>query len=257
MPLTSPQSALIGTAINTASGIFGYLGAKRQQERQFSANKAQSELAYKRYLKDTKDKHKLDLQQWMRQNAYNDPSQQMARLKAAGLNPNLVYGTGTVAGNVTSSAPPKEAAKYQAAQASYSQPSLGTAQTVMQHAQVQNIHANTESIRLNNQKLKIDLGATSFIEVDTKTLGNQTVVNVKVANRYAYKKDLELQQSKAKLDNTQLEKQVKQMAARLSHFNISVSDKLVIKQLVLNMQGTNLNQVEKQALLLAIAALSK
>lgn len=42
------------------------------------------------------------LRDWEVQNAYNSPEQQMARLKAAGLNPNLVYGTGAA----TSSASP-------------------------------------------------------------------------------------------------------------------------------------------------------
>ncbi len=32
---------------------------------------------------------------WNMQNAYNDPSAQMARLKQAGLNPNLIYGQST------------------------------------------------------------------------------------------------------------------------------------------------------------------
>lgn len=36
-----------------------------------------------------------DLTMWNLQNAYNDPSQQMARFKNAGLNPNLIYGKGT------------------------------------------------------------------------------------------------------------------------------------------------------------------
>lgn len=35
-----------------------------------------------------------ELQFWNMQNAYNDPKAQMARLEAAGLNPNLVYGNG-------------------------------------------------------------------------------------------------------------------------------------------------------------------
>lgn len=35
-----------------------------------------------------------DLEFWNLQNSYNDPSAQMQRLKAAGLNPNLVYGNG-------------------------------------------------------------------------------------------------------------------------------------------------------------------
>ena len=37
------------------------------------------------------------LQDWEMQNAYNSPQAQMERLKAAGLNPNLVYGQGAVA----------------------------------------------------------------------------------------------------------------------------------------------------------------
>lgn len=42
-------------------------------------------------------KYNRDTEAWHRQNAYNDPSAQMARLKAAGLNPNMIYGTGTAA----------------------------------------------------------------------------------------------------------------------------------------------------------------
>lgn len=38
---------------------------------------------------------------WNMQNAYNDPSAQMARLQAAGLNPNLVYGSGSAANTTT------------------------------------------------------------------------------------------------------------------------------------------------------------
>lgn len=38
-----------------------------------------------------------DIQYYNMQNAYNDPSAQMQRLKDAGLNPNLVYGSGDVA----------------------------------------------------------------------------------------------------------------------------------------------------------------
>lgn len=48
----------------------------------------------------------FELEMWNRSNEYNSPAAQMARLKSAGLNPNLVYGTGTVSGN-SSSAPPR------------------------------------------------------------------------------------------------------------------------------------------------------
>lgn len=44
-----------------------------------------------------------NLYMWNLNNAYNDPSAQMMRLKAAGLNPNLVYGSGSVVGNTSNS----------------------------------------------------------------------------------------------------------------------------------------------------------
>lgn len=52
-----------------------------------------------------------NLRMWHLQNAYNDPSAQRARLKAAGLNPNLIYGgsPSSASGNAESVAPAKAA----------------------------------------------------------------------------------------------------------------------------------------------------
>jgi len=47
------------------------------------------------------DAQKYDYDKWREMNKYNSPSEQMLRLKQAGLNPNLVYGSGNVTGNVT------------------------------------------------------------------------------------------------------------------------------------------------------------
>lgn len=49
----------------------------------------------------------FELEMWNKSNEYNSPQAQMARLKQAGLNPNLVYGSGNVSGQ--SSAPPPKA----------------------------------------------------------------------------------------------------------------------------------------------------
>lgn len=51
-----------------------------------------------------KDANAMAMQAWNIANDYNHPINQMARLKSAGLNPNLVYGSGSVTGN-TSGAP--------------------------------------------------------------------------------------------------------------------------------------------------------
>ena len=42
------------------------------------------------------DTRRAELEQWQRENAYNTPSAQIARLKAAGLNPALIYGNGGI-----------------------------------------------------------------------------------------------------------------------------------------------------------------
>lgn len=52
--------------------------------------------------KQQDDANKMAMQAWNLANDYNHPLQQMARLKEAGLNPLLVYGSGSVTGNTTS-----------------------------------------------------------------------------------------------------------------------------------------------------------
>lgn len=49
--------------------------------------------------------NRRDLKMWRMNNAYNSPEAQMARLKKAGLNPNLVYGSGQLVGNTQSQRP--------------------------------------------------------------------------------------------------------------------------------------------------------
>lgn len=68
--------SLLGAGINAASQ--GTMNKKTRQwnEKMYNQQRANA------------------LADWNMQNAYNSPAEQMARLKAAGLNPNLVYGNG-------------------------------------------------------------------------------------------------------------------------------------------------------------------
>lgn len=92
------MSALLGAAIPAAAGLAGGLfngfsaasTSRRNTDRQIQAQKELAEYSYAK-----------DLEMWNRANAYNDPSAQMKRLEGAGLNPNLVYGHGSVAGNTS------------------------------------------------------------------------------------------------------------------------------------------------------------
>lgn len=89
---------IIGPVVDGITGIFNSSQqaktSKRNTDRQIQANWDLANLKYQK-----------DLEQWYRENAYNAPDEQMRRLRNAGLNPNLVYGTGTVTGNTTTSGP--------------------------------------------------------------------------------------------------------------------------------------------------------
>lgn len=76
-------SQLLGTGINAIS--------------QGSMNKKSRQWNEKMYGIQRQDA----LADWAMQNQYNHPSSQMARLREAGLNPNLVYGTGAVGNTST------------------------------------------------------------------------------------------------------------------------------------------------------------
>lgn len=62
-------------------------------------NRAQRKFAQKMYNRQRADA----LSDWTMQNEYNAPSAQMERLKAAKLNPNLIYGTGVQASGLSGS----------------------------------------------------------------------------------------------------------------------------------------------------------
>lgn len=69
-----------------ANSIIQNRNSKRNAQRTADANKA---------LADQEFSHNKEMMEY--QNQYNDPSAQMRRLSSAGLNPNMVYGSGSAA----------------------------------------------------------------------------------------------------------------------------------------------------------------
>lgn len=127
-------AALIGGASDVGSSLTSIINTNK-------TIKAQKNLANFAYQKD--------LEMWNRSNEYNNPSSQMARLKAAGLNPNLVYGSGSVVGNTA----PAQTPKYQMYDTSYryEAPRFDTAMSVLSQWQdYQYKKAQAEGARLDN-----------------------------------------------------------------------------------------------------------
>ena len=82
----------IGTAVGAIAGQIISSNAQKKAQRRGTKryNEAQKRIA--------EDARREDLAQWNRENAYSSPTEQMKRLKMAGLNPNLIYGSSTPTG---------------------------------------------------------------------------------------------------------------------------------------------------------------
>jgi hypothetical protein len=118
---------------------------------------------------------KYALEDWNRQNAYNHPAQQMQRLKEAGLNPNLVYGSGatTIAQpvrspeqqvpNIDLQKVPETIMQYQGIKNQQLEYSRIQKAMELQEAQKKNIEANTLSTLAGTDLKKLDITSKSIM----------------------------------------------------------------------------------------------
>lgn len=86
----------IGALINLTGGLIQSNQNEMMAEHQNQWNKDAATIANQR-----------DIENWNRQNEYNSPSAQRARLEAAGINPSILGGSGGSSGNATSPPPSK------------------------------------------------------------------------------------------------------------------------------------------------------
>lgn len=128
-------AAIQSGASNLSGTLLGYASQK-------STNKANLKLAEYQYSKA--------LEMWNRQNEYNLPKNQIQRLTDAGLNPNLVYGNGTVQGLISAPAPQYHAPTLQA----YTNfGSLGAEQAVTTYMQLKQADANVNKTNAEAERV--------------------------------------------------------------------------------------------------------
>lgn len=94
------------------------------------------------------------IEMWNMQNQYNSPTAQMSRLRQAGLNPNLVYGSG-VTGNNAGSTPQYQPAKIQrATMEPYRGWNLGLSDAVSAFMAMRQNKAQVENMEAQNKLIK-------------------------------------------------------------------------------------------------------
>lgn len=150
--------SIVGGIISGVGSLLGGLGSSAMNNKAVrDTNKANMEIAkYQAQWQQQENEkaYQRSLNMWNLQNEYNSPTQQMARIRAAGLNPNLVYGNG-VTGNSAGSTPQYEPAKFNApTMQAYRGWNLGISDAISQFlayrtakAQVDNMEAQNSLIR--------------------------------------------------------------------------------------------------------------
>ena len=211
-PQTKAMSLGAGSALGGIAGVIGGLIMNRSNRR-FA--KQQADTAWQR-----------ELEQWHRANEYNSPKAQMARLKAAGLNPNMVYGTGTQAsGTAASSAPSAQTAKHQA-----QFPTIDVAERM---ARIKNIQADTLATltgeKYTGQKAEGQRSKNIVLAAQAEWAANgllkqQLLANIGLTNM---RKD----ESRVRAKLIEAQKQLTDEKTNLAKSGLSSSDNTIIRLL--------------------------
>lgn len=219
MPIESVLAAGLPLVGQGVASLFGARQAKKQ-------NQANRELAEYQYSKD--------VEMWNLNNAYNSPKAQMERLKQAGLNPNLVYGTSAVVGN--SSDTPQ-----------YSAPSavVNTVSPVTpDSSDVVSRYQNTEqkSIQMAGQKQQMALVAQ---ELKNRALQNSVIAITAQKGLWDLEKDKQMFPSDMALKQAQINKLQNEIDGIMNKNKLFPIEEELLK-LGLQKEGTNVDLLEEE-----------
>lgn len=150
--------SIVGGIISGVGSLFGGLGSSAMNNKAVKdTNKANMEIAkYQAQWQQQENEkaYQRSLKMWNLQNEYNSPTQQMARIRAAGLNPNLVYGNG-VTGNSSGSTPQYEPAKFNApTMQAYRGWNLGISDAVSQFLAYRTVKAQVDNMEAQNSLIR-------------------------------------------------------------------------------------------------------
>lgn len=151
--------SLIGaTAITAGAGL---LGAGGNAISQGKMNKRAERFSREMY--DKQRGHAVS--DWHMQNAYNSPEAQMQRLKEANLNPNLVYGSGSVAQEAST---PRGS---NASQPNFKAPQLDLGSVVQQAMMTKQIQSNIARTDAETEAIKERTAGDAFKNELNRTIG--------------------------------------------------------------------------------------
>lgn len=185
------------------AGVGSLLGSGIGAASQANANKSNLELAKYQNQWQTQENEKAyqrSLQMWNLQNQYNSPTQQMARLRSAGLNPNLAYGSG-VSGNSSGSAPQYQAADIKRAEMQpYRGWNLGLTDAVSQFLAVRANKAQVDNMEAQNALIRQQTATEGTRQANIAASTARSEFDLAQANRL---KDVSVARAEAEMSKAQ------------------------------------------------------
>lgn len=191
---------MLGAIIAGGASLLGSaLGFGSQKK----TNKANMELAkYQNewQAQENEKAYQRNLQMWNLQNEYNSPTQQMARLRSAGLNPNLVYGSG-VTGNSAGSTPQYQPADIKRAELSpYRGWNQGLTDAVSNFLAYRSNRAQVENMEAQNSLIRQQTATEATRQANIAASTARSEFDLSQANRL---KDVSVSMAEAQMAKAQ------------------------------------------------------
>lgn len=176
--------ALLGGALSGISNLFGAGSQNKTVEKQLAAAREEAEKTRRWQTSEREAQNDWNYRLWESNNAYNTPSANIARLRAAGMNPDLMYTNGqslgqsvTAQGGMTPSGPVADTSAWNRYRPLGSVASQALADTALS-AQVSKTTAEAKGQQYNNDILKSDASfRDAFNQGQLDTIQSSILVN--------------------------------------------------------------------------------
>ena len=173
-----------------ASSLIGGYQQNQNVNKQIIANKEENQLNREWNLNLAKVQNRWNIDQWSRENAYNSPTAQISRLRAAGLNPDLAYSQGgsfvpaASSPEMTAGAPsaPTDVSGI-ASKKTFGQMFSDALQMSLASAQTENIGADTGKKKQETKNLVVENGILSADSL-VKAASAESVIEYNKAKVY-------------------------------------------------------------------------
>lgn len=220
----------LGAALNLAGNIADAVSSNKNINKQIASQERENQKNREWNLNLAKMQNQWSIEQWNRENQYNSPSAQMARAKAAGLNPDLIYGDGGA--TMASASSPEMTAGAPSSPVDMSnlanKKTFGAAiaQSMQQYYSAKTAEANIELAESQANKNNVEAEGTSLennwidkLNGNTLDIGNATIRNLNVGSDLA-----EEQKKKIGVEIQQIHTNIDKLREEIAALGVQMGD---------------------------------